>query len=183
MVEGRERKMPLRINGIAADSTSPATWCRLEQALEAAPRLNATGIGFVLAAERDVEAGWLPIVGVDLDNCRCAETGEIAPWALEVIKDLNSYSEISPSGTGVKVLLLVDRVPQLQGHKRVIAPSDGDGKAQQVEVYATGRYFALTGQWLDFTPDEITNGTEGFERLASTLTKSAPRAADVGAGE
>ena len=55
--------MPLRINGLPADSTKAATWSTLEEALEAVPRLNATGVGFVLAAKRDAEAGLVHVQG------------------------------------------------------------------------------------------------------------------------
>jgi primase-polymerase (primpol)-like protein len=37
-----------------------------------------------------------PFCGVDLDDCRNPETCEIADWAWNEIKRLNSYSEISP---------------------------------------------------------------------------------------
>jgi hypothetical protein len=169
MMEGRERKMPLRINGLPADSTKAATWSTLEEALEAVPRLNATGVGFVLATKRDAEAGLEPIVGVDLDGCRDPGRGAIEPWALEIIRDFNSYAEISPSGTGVKLLALVDPSTRLLGGKRVIQAAAGTVRSKQVEVYVDGRFFTITGQALDWTPDELTNATEAYERLTATI--------------
>lgn len=44
-----------------------------------------------------------PFVGIDLDHCRDPETGKIKPWALEIVAKLNSYSEVSPSGTGLHI--------------------------------------------------------------------------------
>ena len=46
-------------------------------------------------------------VGVDKDHCRNAETGAIEPWALAIVEQLDSYTEISVSGTGVHVICRV----------------------------------------------------------------------------
>ncbi|HEY8006042.1 MAG TPA: hypothetical protein VIE66_04395 [Methylocella sp.] len=35
----------------------------------------------------------------DLDDCRNPETGEILPWALDLINKAKTYAEITPSGT------------------------------------------------------------------------------------
>ena len=43
-------------------------------------------------------------VGIDLDHCRDAETGEVQEWALEIIDHLDSYTEASPSETGVHII-------------------------------------------------------------------------------
>ena len=61
-------------------------------------RLNPTryhGLGLVLTGITDV-------VGIDLDNCREGTT--IAPWAREIVESMGSYTEISPSGTGLRIL-------------------------------------------------------------------------------
>src|SRR5690349_8166630 len=91
------RKVPCRTNGLPADTTKPSTWNTLAECEKALGRITATGIGLVLAAERDAAAGWRPIVGIDLDGCRNPETGEIEPWALEIIRAFASYAEVSPS--------------------------------------------------------------------------------------
>src|SRR5690349_22510389 len=64
---GKPDKPPLRVNGQLADSTKPSTWGTLEKCREALAAIAATGIGFVLAAERDVATGKAAIVGIDLD--------------------------------------------------------------------------------------------------------------------
>src|SRR3954468_14686466 len=84
---------------------------------------------------------------------------------------ISSYGEVSPSGTGVKVYLLAEQVPRLAANKLVVHPANGTGKAQQIEVYTTARYFALTGEHLDFTPDELTDATEALERLVERLAR------------
>src|SRR3712207_7866342 len=45
----------------------------------------------------------LPISGVDIDGVRDPKTGIIDPTALEILRRLDSYGEISPSLLGAKV--------------------------------------------------------------------------------
>ena len=44
-----------------------------------------------------------PFAGVDLDGCRDPQTGAIAPWAQRWIDKFATYTEVSPSGKGVKM--------------------------------------------------------------------------------
>ena len=45
------------------------------------------------------------LVGFDFDIVRDPEFGIIDPWAQELIDELDGYAEVSPSGTGVKVIV------------------------------------------------------------------------------
>src|SRR3954454_13457781 len=96
---GRPTKVPLRTNGQRADSTKPSSWNTLDECRKGLGSTKAAGLGFVLAAERGEAAENPAVAGTDLDGCRDPATGEIEPWALDVIRDLNSYTEVSPSGT------------------------------------------------------------------------------------
>src|SRR5947208_1616508 len=60
------------------------------------------GVGFALGR---VDKG-PAFAGVDLDQCRNPATGIIEEWAWKIIRHCDSYTEISPSGTGVKIFLL-----------------------------------------------------------------------------
>ena len=82
-----------------------------------------------------------PYCGVDLDSCRDAETGELDNWAAKLIAHLDSYCEVSPSGTGVHVWVrarLAADAPHKVGQK---AKASG-----VIEQYDSGRYFTVTGQ-------------------------------------
>ena len=103
--------------GKAASATDPLSWAGLGEAQEAVARDRLTGLGFVLNGDG--------VVGLDLDSCRCSATGAIAPWATKIIKALRSYAEVSPSGTGVKILCRADPVPQLAANKRTIGKANG----------------------------------------------------------
>ena len=134
------------------------------------------GIGFVLDAPRD------GIVGFDLDGCRNPETGRIEGWATKIINGLLSYTEISPSGTGVKIFAKADPVPAFALHKVVVQKANGSGKDQAVEVYTNGQYFCLTGKILSGVPDEIVDATEAVERLSRWIAKQAGVKAGAGSG-
>src|SRR5215213_3277903 len=103
-----EYKVPLIAieNGacFAASSTDSDTWRSYETALKAwQENEHITGIGRVLVEDEDY-------VGVDLDDC-VDEVGELSPWASRILERLNSYAEVSPSLTGVKVWI---RAPELR---------------------------------------------------------------------
>ncbi len=134
VVDGRFTKVPYqpRKPQKKASSTNPDTWGTFEQALSVAQTNGFHGIGYVFSPQ-DVYAG------VDLDHCRNPETGEIAEWAWQIIKRLNSYTEISPSGRGVHIII-----------KGIVPP--GGNKKGQVEMYSQRRYFTMTGHHLGGTP-------------------------------
>lgn len=123
------RKVPVQVNGANAKSNDSATWSDYETAL-AASRREGWGLGFVLNGDG--------IVGVDLDGC-IDSNGKMEPWAREMVRKIGGYAEVSVSGHGVKILYrsrnaqrLRTGAPEIDGHK--------------IEVYATRRYFALTGK-------------------------------------
>lgn len=132
--ESKPTKVPINARtGENASSTDPATWSTVAEAVTASPRYD--GIGYVFAPDEGM-------VGVDLDACCDPETGEIAKWALDVLDDTGSYTERSPSGLGLHVLLLGTLPP-------------GGRKRGPLEMYDRGRYFTMTGDRLDLYPPEI----------------------------
>ena len=92
-------------SGGNASITAQETWSSFEEAVKAFESGPFDGVGFVFT-QGD------PFAGVDLDKCRDPDTGEIAIWARKIIDRLDSYSEVSPSRTGVKVFLLGRKPPQ-----------------------------------------------------------------------
>src|SRR5215204_2395749 len=118
-----------------ADSTVPETWASRDEAVRARRQHDYDGIGFVFTSDDD-------LCGVDLDKCLDPETGEIENWAQEIIEELDSYTEISPSGTGVHILVRA-RLPE------------GRNRKGRFEVYDRSRYFTFTGKHLTGTPQTI----------------------------
>jgi putative DNA primase/helicase len=144
----------------AASTTNPRTWTTFAQALDAHQRHDLDGIGFVLTEDNG-------LVGVDLDHCRDADTGEIEPWALMIVKELDTYTEVSPSGTGLRLWIRGQLPP-------------GRRKKGNVEMYSGGRYLTITGCHVRDTPHIIESRQAAIDALharvfAKTLSpKAAP---------
>jgi hypothetical protein len=151
--EGKWTKVPIDANsGRKAKSNDPATWADFGAALAAYRGRKLDGIGYVFAADGG-EAG------VDLDDARDAATGQLQPWAAEIIATLESYSEVSPSGTGVKVYVT---------GKKPDGPCRRKYQTGEVEVYGHGRFFAVTGCALNGTPAAV---NERGEQLAAVCRR------------
>lgn len=129
---GKPTKVPINCrNSKLADSSDPATWATLEEAIPYARR-HSCGVGYVFAADD-------PFVGVDLDDCFDPESGELADWAMFIVWHLASYTEVSPSGTGVHLWM------------RGTLPS-GRRRAGHIELYDRLRFFTVTGHALTGAP-------------------------------
>ena len=102
--DGKATKVPIKpyhTNGTPnASATESGHWRDIESALafHESDRVRTDGIGFVFAPATF-------IVGLDLDDCRDSTTVELASWAQDIVDRLDSYSEVSPSGRGVHVIV------------------------------------------------------------------------------
>jgi hypothetical protein len=135
---GKVQKMPVNPNKkkvTPASVSDPSTWSTFKKAKEACQRLGLDGIGIVLT-ENDL------LVGIDLDACRDPTTEKIEKWAREIIRDMESFSEVSPSGTGVHIYIK-GKLPA------------GGHKGDEVEIYDRRRYLTVTGKHLKDTPMTI----------------------------
>lgn len=124
-VEGRIAKQPISPwSGKAAASDKPQTWSTYHHVCYARRKFRSDGIGFVFTNGD-------PFCGIDLDHCRSLD-GSVTVEAQAVIDQLASYTELSPSGTGVHIL--------------VKAKLPGPGRRSgTLEIYDSGRYFTITG--------------------------------------
>lgn len=138
--DGKDTKEPF-IPGTSnhASSTDPATWTDFQTAVSCTRIDETQGVGFVIHGKA-TETG---IVGFDLDGCRNQKTGELAPWADKIVDCLESYTEITPSKTGVRIWV----IGKLPGDERVfnLDPSIGVGNKVKIEVFDRARYFTVTG--------------------------------------
>ncbi len=120
----RRGKVPVNPRtGDGAKAGQPDTWGTFEEAVQASAGYD--GIGFEFHNNG--------IVGVDLDHVIDAEAGAVDPAALEAVNRLNSYTEYSPSGTGLHIYV------------RGKIPVDGR-KGGAREMYQAKRYFTVTGK-------------------------------------
>ncbi|MBI5258368.1 MAG: hypothetical protein HY855_17820 [Burkholderiales bacterium] len=166
--EGKLTKQPMQAFGDPAKANDPATWCDLTTALQAAERTKRlAGVGFVFSDDD-------PFCGIDLDDCRNPETGEMADWAREIIAQMGTYAEVSPSGNGVK-LFLRGRLAG-KGRRADKLPWPG-AEGGEVEVYDRGRYFVVTGERLSGTPAHAERAQAQLDALVAELWPEKPRQA------
>ena len=144
--DGKPTKIPVTPgSGEFASSTDPTTWASVGTALEYADSREADGVGFVFTDDD-------PIVGVDLDDCRDPETGDVDDVAQDIIERLDSYTEISPSGTGFHVLI-EGKLP------------DGRNRRGSIELYDTARFFTVTSDHLEETPGRVARRQDALEAI------------------
>ncbi len=150
----RRTKVPFSVvTGHEASSTASGDWVSFTRAIRALETSRFDGIGFRLGE---------PWAGVDLDGCRDPETGQLALEAAHIIEALNTYTEVSPSGNGVKLFML-GHLPA--GRRRTRAPwKPLGGDHAEIEMYDTGRYFTVTGDAL-WSPGEVSDCTEGLKTI------------------
>jgi len=157
--EGKPTKVPVNVrNSKQAKTDDPATWATLEEAIPYARR-HQCGVGYVFAAGD-------PFAGVDLDDCLDPATGALADWAAFVVWLLDGYTEVSPSGRGVKVIVRGALPPGRRGW-------GGNG------LYESHRYFTITGQRLPASPPDIPDRAEQIAQLHRLLFPPARPAPPV----
>jgi primase-polymerase (primpol)-like protein len=111
-------------SGKKASSTDLLSWSPFERAFEAYEAGGYDGVGFVLCSGD-------PFTGIDLDGCGDLNNGTMAPWAEEIVRYFASYTELSPSGAGVHIV--------------VKAKAPASLKRPGLEMYSTERYLTMTG--------------------------------------
>jgi primase-polymerase (primpol)-like protein len=136
-----------------ASSTEPGTWAPFAAAMTAYQKRGWDGIGFMFSAED-------PFTGIDFDDCHDPTTGQADAWAIELLDDLNSYTDISPTSTGCKVFVR-GRKPGGRCKKKYAGG--------EVELYDKERFFVLTGWPLAGYPAEVVERQEALDRLYARL--------------
>ncbi|MFH1748852.1 MAG: hypothetical protein ABIG44_17600 [Planctomycetota bacterium] len=144
------------------------TWGSFERALGQYGAGGVDGVGFAFSREA-------PYSGVDLDGCRDPVSGDIAAWASDILELVHSYAEVSPSGTGVKVIVRGDLPCSCTGRRRRLhdIPAQ-DGRTPEIEAYHHGRYFALTGTRVDGMPSTIEPRQAALHELWNRFFVAAP---------
>lgn len=152
-------KTPYQRAGRRSASDDPSTWLTHAEAIAVAEGIvNGTGggVGIWFGDHRDT---WL--AGIDLDTCRNLETGALEPWAATVLDRFDSYAEVSPSGTGIKIFFAMASEDVAALRSRMGAQNGrqfkaGSGKhPPAVELYVDRRYFAVTWEGLEDAPAHL----------------------------
>src|SRR5208337_581750 len=162
--KGKLNKPPYQPSGSAARSNDPATWVSFQAAVAAFESGHFHGVGFVLTADD-------PYAMADLDHC-LDSTGNVKAWAGEVVDQLRSYTEITPSGEGLRVIVKAMLPP---GRRR-----RGMGSGGGIELYDRLRYMTMTGNLLAGTPETIEKRQNEMAELHAHLFGQGPRSAHLG---
>src|SRR5262245_29995664 len=171
---GKPTKVPINpaTGHNAKVPTDPTTYGTRADAIRCRRTINGNGgIGIVLT----------PIgtdfhqVGIDLDTYRDAQSGEIALWAKEIISRFDTYAEISPSQTGVKLffqMTLTDfrNLQALLGQKTRKTFSAGEHREVAID---TVRFYAVTGYRLPDSPEDLR--TVSFSDVEWFIKEAGPR--------
>jgi len=141
--DGRITKVPHTVFHSRASVNDPDTWTDFETAWHTYTLGGYSGLGFVLTEE----AG---IVCVDLDHARDGDEWE--PEALNIVRELNTYTEISPSGEGLHIWAFG------------LLPA-GRRRREEIEMYSDGRFITVTGNHLPDTPADLQERTAELANL------------------
>ena len=121
----------------------PKSWGTLAEALTALQSGYYSGLGFMLTS---------PLVMIDLDHSYDRTTQTITdPQAAEIVQSLNSYTELSPSGTGLHILSY-GQLP-------------GKGIHTAIEMYGQDRFTTITTNHIPGTPTTIEQHQEAIDAL------------------
>jgi len=130
-------KVPYQPNGKPAKSNDAATWASFAECRRAYETDRKwSGVGLMLADD---------LAGLDADNC-IDDQGHISELVQGYVSRLNSYSEVTPSGHGVRVLFR-GRLPE--GRRK--------SEDLRLELYdaGRGRFFTVTGRHIIGTPETV----------------------------
>lgn len=121
-------------------------------ALESHP---INGLGIILSEDENITV-------LDLDNC--VSDGEIDEWAAAIVEKFDAYTELSPSGKGIRVIFF--------GTKPGTRCRNG-----QIEIYNCKRFVTVTGARLSGSQKDLLDRQAELEDFYHELF---PEAVDVG---
>ena len=134
-----------------AKTNDPSTWGSFEDAVTCYQKNGFAGISFIFTKDD-------PYVGIDFDDCFI--DGLLSPEIEDLIQKIGSYTEISPSGKGLHVIIK----GQLPG---------GGRSGKIMEIYDSGRAFTFTGDNYLSAPAKIMDGSSIIEYLLKTYYPTA----------
>lgn len=147
------------LTGYRASSVDASTWTDYETAKSQMGRYS--GIGFVFTKED-------PYVGIDLDHVLDDKGQFIQQDAKEIFEKCSSYTEISPSGTGIHII----GKAKLHDVAHKVEENIGQGTCEK-ELYESGRYFTVTGNQLGQMNEvkDLQSVTDELEQVMAKVQK------------
>ena len=140
----------------AASSTSPDTWSHYDAAKRAVESGAYDYLGYVLGDG---------LIGIDIDK-GYDDDGFLSDLSVDCMRACRSYTEQSRSGRGIHIYV------------RGKLPFSGANNHQGLEIYASGRYFIVTGERLIY--GEIIENQEAIDYIVDKYFPNEARAASSG---
>jgi hypothetical protein len=168
--DGKLTKVPYQPKNpqFGAKSNDPTTWASYQQAMRVCNDGKFTGIGYEFLRDQK-------ITGIDLDHC-IAPDGTLSNFAQEAITQFQSYTELSPSETGLHIF--VRGVLPSTLAPTVIDPAFPD---QKIEMYDHTHFFTVSGKHYAGTPCTINDAQialldlhNRFKKQHKTETSTRP---------
>jgi hypothetical protein len=136
--------------GKPADVTNLGHFVGFDDALAFYHDHNLDGIGFgFFAIDR--------FAGVDIDTCRDPESGLFDPVVVNLLAVLDTYAEVSPSGTGARAIGIGKLDPA------------GRKKSGNLEIYDRARFLTVTGHRIPTAPSTVEPRENELRRLQASL--------------
>ena len=120
-------KVPYHPKNYQADPTNPEKCSTFEEVKKAYETGKFDGIGFTFTKE-------IGFAGIDIDDIE--DLDNLKKEANHIVQTLNSYTEITPSGKGLRVIAK-GNIPECYMNKNV---------KLDLENYYDKRFFTITGQ-------------------------------------
>ncbi len=152
----KDKKMPYnpKTNELAK-TNNPDTFADFDTACKAFEQGGYKGMGIGI---------FNGISAIDIDHC--ITDGELSEMAKDIINQMNSYTEISPSGTGIRIIFTVK---DFNFDKQLYYINN---QKRKLEVYisgATNKYVTITGNSINDNP--IIDGTSALPQILDTYMR------------
>jgi hypothetical protein len=165
---GKPKKPPFQARdpGRLAKCNDPGTWADFSAAEAAYRAGKSDGVGLALLH--------LALGAFDIDDCRDPATGEIEPAARQLVERASSYTEITPSGTGLRIILIANG-PKV--HRKQKLPN---ANGASLETYRQAeRFITVTGHALPGAPIGLADGDRLIDEIVAELDRANAKGASA----
>ncbi len=160
-IKGRRTKVPYSIKGVKANATKRSSYSQFPVVKFAFDKGGYDGIGIFIDSS---------FSAVDIDHC--IEDGVLSDLAKDIIDRMDSYTETSPSGKGIRILMDTSDVEFDRSRYYV------NNRKKGLEVYTQKKFVSVTGNVIKEKPIRRC-GDEFISFMEEYMRKPEPKAKKV----
>lgn len=161
--KGKTTKVPYQVTGSRADPSNRKCFTDFATVKDTQQKGGYAGLGIGV---------FEPYAMIDIDHC--VENGKLSPMAQEIVELMDSYTEYSPSGTGIHIIVKVDKF------KFDVTKYYINNRKLGLEVYvagATNKYLTITGDVIRDKPPQyrdaqLTQLVNGYMKRSTVENKN-----------